>query len=165
MVDRLHDQNAGRSVPPHFNRHYARERLGKLAYPSESRLVATGSQPANVIEIAPIEIRGGLKVPLARKVPVARTAVEATRYVIERAKTTNLFHDELRAASIHITGGRGQVVLGELEEVRRASPPTIDVARGDLLMIPAGVYYGFASEGGEQLTLSEHKVPFEVAFF
>jgi hypothetical protein len=157
MVDRLHDQNAGRSVPPHFNRAYAGERLGKISYPSASRLVRAGSEP-EVSEIAPVEIRGG------RMVKLARTAVKATRYVIERAKASDMFYDPARAASIHVTAGRGQVILGELEEVRRLSPPAIEVAAGDLLMIPAGAHYGFVSEGGDELTLSEHKIPFDVAF-
>jgi mannose-6-phosphate isomerase-like protein (cupin superfamily) len=38
------------------------------------------------------------------------------------------------------------------------------VGTGDLLMIPKGIYYAFVNEGKESLNLSEHKIPFEVAF-
>jgi hypothetical protein len=31
-------------------------------------------------------------------------------------------------------------------------------------MIPKGIYYAFVNEGSESLKLSEHKIPFEIAF-
>jgi hypothetical protein len=35
---------------------------------------------------------------------------------------------------------------------------------GDLVMIPKGIYYAFVNEGPELLKITEHKIPFSVAF-
>jgi len=56
------------------------------------------------------------------------------------------------------------LIIGENEEVKKLTPPTIKVCLGDLVMIPKGIYYAFVNEGPESLKITEHKIPFDVAF-
>jgi hypothetical protein len=159
MVDRLHDQNEGRKVPEHFTRSYVQERLRKISFPDSSRLVNNCS-PENpqIDDIHPIEIHGGYMTPLSR------SAVNASRYFIEAGKSSELFLDEERAASVYVAGGAGRVIIADEAEAGRATPPALAVCAGDVLMIPAGINYGFVNEGEQPLVLSEQRISFDVAF-
>jgi hypothetical protein len=72
--------------------------------------------------------------------------------------------DDGCASSVYVTRGKGQLIVGNKEEVSRLTPPSIPVVAGDLILIPNGIYYGFACESSIPLELSEQKIPFEVAF-
>ena len=88
----------------------------------------------------------------------------ASRYLVEPSSVTECQHDEQCGISIFISNGEGKVIIGEYEEVKKITPPTIKVCLGDLLMIPKGIYYAFVNEGPELLKITEHKIPFDVAF-
>lgn len=159
MVDRLHDQNESKQIPSHFNREYVRSTLKKLSFPSNSRLI--DRRPAateRVRDLEHTEIEGGTMIPLSR------TAVHATRYFVSPAQSTSLFKDAERAASIYIAAGFGRVVIADDDEIRRPAPPSIQVSSGDLLMIPAGINYGFINEGSQLFQLSEQRISLDVAF-
>ncbi len=159
MVDRLYDQNKGREIPANFNRGYVRERLSNISLPDTSRAVNNCSQDnAQIEEIHAFEIQGGHMTPLAR------TALMASRYVIERGQSSQLFIDRERAASLYVAEGAGRVVIADDAEAVRATPPSISVAAGDVLMIPAGLHYGFVNEAAKPLKLSEQRISFDVAF-
>lgn len=158
MVDRLHDQNAGRPIPQHFNRRYAEERLRATCFPSRARLIETRPEGQRAVELPFIEIPGGCVVRLAA------AEIQASRYVVEAAKTTEIQKDDRCAVSVYVAKGIGRIVIGEREEVQRFSPPSIEVSCGELVMIPAGVWYGFVNDGPDPLVLTEHKIPFDVAF-
>jgi mannose-6-phosphate isomerase-like protein (cupin superfamily) len=158
MVDRLHDQNAQKSIPSHFNRQFAHERLRSLCPPLTSRHVTDFSQSQPITEIAPVKMLGGQIIPLSR------SSIRASRYIVYPSELSDFQYDSVRATSLHVTQGAGQVIIGDNSEVNRLTPPTILVSHGDLLLIPAGVYYAFVSEAGIPLNVSEHKIALDVAF-
>jgi len=84
--------------------------------------------------------------------------------LLEPLLETQCQYDDQCGISIYISYGQGRVIIGESGEVKKTTPPSINVSRGDLLMIPRGMYYAFVNEGSESLELSEHKIPFAVAF-
>ena len=159
MVDRLHDQNAGAVIPAHFNREFVKEQLAGLSLPAASRHVEnSASERLRIEEIPSQAIIGGTMTPLAR------TAIIASRYVVDRSQSTELFIDPKHAASIFVSGGSGRVIVADSSEASSLTPPSIPVVAGDLLMIPEGIHYGFVNEGPESLVLSEQKISFDVAF-
>ncbi len=158
MVDRLHDQNAGKQVPPFFNRQYFNDRLQSISFPNSARQVDTRSTDRGVTLISPIEIRGG------RLIPIARSSVIASRYIIDPLETSDLFEDQACAASLYIAKGKGRLIIGEASEAQSLTPPTLPVSKGDLLMVPAGIHYGFINEHSEELEVSEQRIPLDVAF-
>ena len=159
MVDRLHDQNAGAAMPSHFNRAFVKEQLAQFTLPLTSRHISNPARNGSRIEeIAAQQIPGGTMTPLAR------TAIVASRYTIEPRQASALLIDQECAASIYIAEGAGRVIIADSGEVSRTTPPSISVVAGNLVMIPAGVHYGFVNEGSEPLKLSEQKISFDVAF-
>jgi uncharacterized RmlC-like cupin family protein len=159
MVDRLHDQNEGTDIPPHFNRHYVREQLSQITFPRESRVVNNCAKDSPQIEeIQAQEITGGHMTPLAR------TSIIASRYAIEAGKMSELFLDEENASSLYVAEGAGRVIIADEKEARRTTPPSLAVVAGDVLMIPAGIRYGFVNEAGQPFVLSEQRISFEIAF-
>lgn len=160
MVDRLFDQNAGKEIPSFFNRDYTRKMLKTIKFPGSSRHVNIDAAPRqeSKTEIMPISIPGGIKVPLSEG------SIFASRYAFEPGKTGEQMKDDQCASSIYVTRGKGELIVGNKEEVNRLTPPSIPVSAGDLLLIPNGTYYGFVCEGSIPLELSEQKIPFDVAF-
>lgn len=159
MVDRLHDQNAGATIPAHFNRTFVQEQLGKLVLPLSSRHVSNPSRDGvRIKEIPAQEVTGGSMTPLAQ------TAIVASRYVIEPRQASALLIDEECASSVFIAEGAGRVIIADVTEASCTTPPSIPVVAGNVLMIPAGIHYGFVNEGPRPLKLSEQKLSFDVAF-
>jgi quercetin dioxygenase-like cupin family protein len=158
MVDRLYDQNADKPIPSNFNRSYAQDRLKSISNPKQSRLVDTRLPKRATKDIVPVQIPGGYMLPLAR------TNISASRYIIEPFKASEPEKDDYRAATIYITEGNGSIILGDEQEAQMSSPPTIPVSKGDVLMIPVGIYRAFVNEGNQALELAEHKIAVDVAF-
>ncbi len=150
MVDRLHDQNYGKTVPLQFCRNYAIEHLLNLSYPNSNRLVDIYSY--KTIGLSPRKTNHSLVVP------IAGNGIRATHYNIEPKGGTEIRADKTFHTSIYVTKGSGNVIIGELNEVKRASPPVIEVGAGNVLFIPAGIYYGYVANDNTFLELSEHKV-------
>jgi hypothetical protein len=159
MVDRLHDQNAGAVIPSHFNRAFVKEQLTGLTLPAASRHVENSAlEGLRIEEIPAQDIIGGTMTPLAR------TAIIASRYAVDRGQATELFVDQQHAASIFVSGGSGSVIIADSSEASSATPPSIPVVAGDLLMIPASIHYGFVNDGPSSLVVSEQKISLDVAF-
>lgn len=97
-------------------------------------------------------------------IPLSRSSIRASRYIVYPSEISDFQYDSVRATSLHVTQGAGQVIIGDNSEVNRLTPPTILVSHGDLLLIPAGVYYAFVSEAGTPLNVSEHRIALDVAF-
>ncbi|HKY05197.1 MAG TPA: hypothetical protein VJQ56_09925 [Blastocatellia bacterium] len=158
MVDRLHDQNAGRRVPSFFSRRYFNDRLQSISFPTVARQVRIRPSDKDVEIISPVKIRGG------KLIPLARSSVVASRYVIDPLETSDLYQDRACAASLYIAKGKGRLIMGEPSEARALTPPTLSVSKGDLLMVPSRIQYGFINEGSEALEVSEQRIPLDVAF-
>lgn len=160
MVARLFDQNVGKKIPSFFSRDYTQKILKTIKFPGSSRYVNIDIAPRqeSITEIMPISIPGGTKVPLSEG------TIFASRYTFEPAKTSEQMKDDGCASSIYVTRGKGQLIVGNKEEVNRLTPPSVPVSAGDLILIPNGTYYAFACESSSPLELSEQKIPFDVAF-
>jgi mannose-6-phosphate isomerase-like protein (cupin superfamily) len=162
MVDRLHDQNAGRPIPAHFTRDYARRGLETLRTPAASRVIggwkAADRAAGPLVEpLLPRAIAGGAKTVLADGFVVA------TQYHVEPRGETAAQSDPCCAASLYVRAGAGRVLLGTADELNRATPPSLAVAAHDLLTIPHGIHYAFVNESPQPLELVEHKIHPHVA--
>lgn len=159
MVDRLHDQNAGRKIPEHLSRERVTSDLSQLAYPARSRVVQAGvhkgHQPSH---IAPVELDGGS----------VRTLIDdfvrACHYRIEQHGRGPALHDAARATSVYITSGSGQVVVGHERASRAHTARGIPVSAGDLLLIAPNIPYQPVCSGKIPLEFSEHRISPDVAF-
>ena len=152
MVDRLHDQNAGRPMPPEFDRRWSQERLHELTYPGTARRLTPAPIP-----IQPKPIQGG------RRLALADSFVVASRYLVDAGRTTDVQHDEERAAILHVTAGRGRIVVADEAEAALPNPPSLPAGKADVLLIPPGTRYAFVNEGVERFDVSEHRITLEAA--
>ena len=157
MVDRLYDQNLGRPMPPEFDRRWSQERLEALVYPPGVRLLAPGGPPAATAAIEPVTVRGG------RVLTLADSFVLARRHLVDAGATTDVQHDDGRAAVLHVTAGRGRVIVADREEADHAAPPSLPASKADVLLVPPGIRFGFVNESDEPFELSEHRIALKAA--
>jgi mannose-6-phosphate isomerase-like protein (cupin superfamily) len=161
MVDRLHDQNQGRPIPPAFTRDLVSQRLHTLRTPAASRLVvpsgATGE--VHIEALPPIQVAGGTRTTLADGFVVA------TLHQIDPGAESDPTHDPCRATSLYVRQGTGQALLGTAAELAAGALPAIPLAATNLLTIPPGIHYSFVNDGRAPLHLVEHRIRPEVALF
>ena len=155
MVERLHDQNSGKSIPPAFTRANAEVTLRALEAPPSSRIVS-GNEHRQFHRIAPEWVPGGERFLLCD------SFVRAARYRIGPKMETAVENDEVRAASLRIFGGRGSLLLSDSSE--SGNPPPLEFAPGDLFLVPPGIRYSLRNESSACLEYSEHLIAPEVAF-
>ena len=158
MVDRLHDQNEGLPVPAEFNRAFAEERIGRLAWPDEASRVTLGTSGWSRTAIRPEAVPGGRRTSFGGS---GRFVASSTR--IDAGASSEVRADARRATSIHVAAGAGQLIVGTADEVRRATPPSLAARAGDLFLIAPGAHYGFVS-GAAPLVVAEHSIEPAVAF-
>ena len=159
MVDRLHDQNAGRGIPPDFGRARAMRQLAELAYPDSSRLVQAGvGREHEPCRIEPLRLDGGSMRVLVDDF------VRGCHYRIDEGSRGPVLHDPARAASVYVTSGSGRISIGADGAARRDAAQSIAVAAGDLLLIAPNVPYRPTSHGPTPLAFTEHRILPEVAF-
>jgi len=158
MVDRLHDQNEGRSIPAEFTRGYAESRLRAIRWPHTSRYVHIAASGVTQSPIVPEQIAGGTRTTFGQGAVMAAASCFAPGTAGEIAM------DPKRAVALHVVEGVGTLVLGDAEEVRRQPPPAIDVSAGDLLLVPPGAYFGLVSDRAHALTVAEHRIEAATAF-
>jgi mannose-6-phosphate isomerase-like protein (cupin superfamily) len=157
MVDRLYDQNLGKPMPAEFDRAWSRERLATFAYPPATRLLALGGREPTSTPVQPVRTSGGSVRTLAD------TFVLARHHVVDPGRKTDLEHDDERAAILHVTGGSGRVIVADADEAAFATPPSLPVARADVLLIPPGTRFGFVNESDTPFELSEHRITLAAA--
>jgi mannose-6-phosphate isomerase-like protein (cupin superfamily) len=158
MVDRLHDQNEKRPVPPEFTRPLTEGRLRELAWPKSSHRVVIAASGCSRRVISSRPVAGGARTVLDDGV------VSAATYQFEPGAASDISVDPTRATSLHVVQGSGRLVLGDASEVRRTSPPALDARAGDLFFVAPGACYGFINDGRSPLTVAEHRIPADVAF-
>jgi mannose-6-phosphate isomerase-like protein (cupin superfamily) len=158
MVDRLHDQNQGREIPPEFSRDFTEDRLRRLSWPATSQRVTfeDGGWRRHGIPARPIT--GGVRTVFDDGV------VGAASLRIDPSAQTDLSMDPERAVCLHVVEGAGRLILGDEAEVRHPSPPTLAARAGDLFFVAPGAHYGFVNDGTTPLILAEHKILSSTAF-
>lgn len=158
MVDRLHDQNAGHPVPSHFSREYAESRLRAIVPPSESHHVVISASGVTRTPMPRDAVAGGWRTT------IGAGSMGASTYVYEPGAAGAVSSDPTRATCLHVMAGKGSLVLGTADEVRRTSPPTIAVSAGDLLLVAPGAHYGMLNDGCDAMTIAEHRLAADTAF-
>jgi mannose-6-phosphate isomerase-like protein (cupin superfamily) len=156
MVDRLHDQNAGKKIPANFTRAYAEAALQEIEPPSRNRLVK-GFGAREIESIEPTAVTGGEQFLLCD------SFVRAARYVIKPGAETATERDDHRAVLLRISSGRGSAVIAEAAELGD-SKARLPFDKGDLFLIPPGIHYAIRNEGSGCVEYSEHRIAPGVAF-
>jgi mannose-6-phosphate isomerase-like protein (cupin superfamily) len=156
MVERLHDQNIGRPIPPHFTRAYAESELLRLALPQENRLVDPATWTSRVIPRTPCQ--GGSETVLAD------SFLRASHRRIEVGRHTEMRRSGNAAAIIRVFSGHGTLWLADDSELGRLDDAAMNAGAGDVFLIPPGAWYGFRNDGPQPLTCSEHRIDPKVAF-
>jgi mannose-6-phosphate isomerase-like protein (cupin superfamily) len=156
MVDRLHDQNAGKKIPANFTRAYAEAALLEIEPPSGNRLVK-GFGAREIETMEPVSVPGGEQFLLCD------SFVRAARYVINPGAETATERDDHRAVLLRISRGHGSAVIADASELGD-SKARLPFGKGDLFLIPPGIHYAIRSEGSGCVEYSEHRIAPGVAF-
>ena len=159
MVDRLHDQNEGRSIPTEFTRAFSEARIRALAWPETSRRVSFGPSGWSRAEVQPRPVKGGQQTLFGND---DRFSASVFRIAPGSQTETSTVRD--RATCLHVATGSGKLLLGTAEELRRPSPPVLDAKAGDLFLVAPGAHYAVANDGGRPLVVARHEIPPDVAF-
>ena len=156
MVDRLHDQNAGKKIPANFNRAYAEAALLEIEPPSRNRLVK-GFGAREIETIEPTAVPGGEQFLLCD------SFVRAARYVVKPGAETATERDDHRAVLLRISRGNGSALIADASELGDSKARLV-FGKGDLFLIPPGIHYAIRNEGSNSAEYSEHRIAPGVAF-
>ncbi len=159
MVDRLHDQNEGRKIPPHFTREFFEERNRTLAWPETSHLVTFGPNGWSREEIRLHPIGGGRKATLGDDPRFSAALIR-----VDAGSRTDVVTSPDRAIAVHVGSGSGRLLLGTAEELHADPPPSLPAKAGDLFLVAPGAHYAFVNDGAAPLVVAEHRIPPDVAF-
>jgi len=160
MVDRLYDQNLAKrkSIPEKYTREYAKERLMELESTSPKRMVDFR--------------KGWLAEPLKKEDldGVTKTIIvdvanfTAINYVFPSNHISEQMTDPHRHISMYVWKGEGEIRIGDHNEWKSGTPPSIHISKGDLLFIPANQIYSVISSSSSPLEITEHHIAGEDAF-
>jgi mannose-6-phosphate isomerase-like protein (cupin superfamily) len=160
MVDRLYDQNLAKrnSIPEKYTREYARERLMKLESTPPKRLVDFRKDwKAELLKKE--ELNGVIKTTI-----VDVDNFTAINYIFPPNHVSEQFTDPHRHISFYVWKGEGEIRIGDHDEWKSGTPPSIPISKGDLLFIPANQIYSVISSSSSPLEITEHHIAGEVAF-
>jgi hypothetical protein len=157
MVDRLHDQNAGRPIPACFDRDFVRRGLAAVRHPPASRVVAGAAGAPTVRELTPRPIAGGCRTLLAEG------AMIASQLTVDAGAGTAPALDRRRATSLYVRAGHGRLLLGTARELARPTPPALPLAAQGLLTVPHGIGWSLVNEGRGPLEVALHRIDPEIA--
>lgn len=154
MVDRLFDQNAGRSIPPDFPRARVNALLAELPEVEPQRIYELGSGGLSARpQVAELHAWGELRT-------IRTGPLTARHLVIRPGATTDPVESELEASSLFVRSGRGKLLLGSDAEGRKE----VDLEPGALTLVPAGVRVRFLADPGSLLRASQQSLPLRTAF-
>lgn len=159
MVDRLHDQNEGKTIPSQFTRAFAEDRIRGLTWPATSHRVTLSDAGWTRAEVSWHPIRGGRKVTLGDDPRFSASLIQ-----VDAGGQTEVVSSPDRAISIHVANGSGRLRLGTAAEFDAGSPPSLAARGGDLFLIAPGAHYAFVNDGPVPLVVAEHRIPPDVAF-
>ena len=155
MVDRLHDQNVGASIPESYCRELALELLRAVPAPAASQSVSFPDK-----ERRPLARQGfiGGDLTTIGEVPGLR----ASRIRLESERQSPLQKSEDQALVLFASRGDARLLLGTEAELARQDPPSLELPRGTAAMIPPGMSYEIAALGSE-VEVSLHSIRPETA--
>jgi len=156
MVERLHDQNAGKAIPSNFTRANSEKIMRTLDPPARNRLVQ-GFGDRNIRTIEPTVIEGGERTVLCD------SFVRAARYRLKSKGETAVAREEERAVILRFFSGRGSVLIADDSELNDPKA-RVEFDRGDLILIPPGIHYAVRNEGDDPASYCEHCIAPGVAF-
>jgi len=159
MVDRLHDQNEGRSIPPEFTRAFSEARIRSLTWPEKSRRVTFEQSGWSRADIPAQPMKGGQQTVFGND-----DRFSASIFRISSGAQTDTATMPDRATSLHVASGSGRLLLGSAEELRRASPPALQAKAGDLFLVAPGAHYAIVNDNTPPLVVARHEIPPDVAF-
>jgi mannose-6-phosphate isomerase-like protein (cupin superfamily) len=157
MVERLHDQNAGRGIPSNFTRANAEKTMRAIDPPPRNRLVQGFGDRRSIAMIEPVAIEGGERVLLCD------SFVRAARYRLKPGGETSRGREEDRAVVLRFFAGRGSVMMADASELKDPSA-RVEFGRGDLILIPPGVHYAVRNESDGVVSYCEHCIAPDIAF-
>jgi mannose-6-phosphate isomerase-like protein (cupin superfamily) len=154
MVERLHDQNVHKTIPPEFTRANALREVHGVKFPSVARAVTISGNEAEKRDLPAVRIPGGTRTVLVD------SFLTASMYQIEPGQQTNILRVDQDLAVVHVSSGTGGLVLSDEDEVASASaaPRAIELAAGDTAVIAPGLFYRFRNERDEGLTITEQRI-------
>jgi hypothetical protein len=159
MVDRLHDQNEGRSIPAEFTRAFSESRIRSLEWPERSRLVTLEPSGWSRTDVPSRQIQGGQQTDFGND-----RRFSASAFRIEPGAHSARSTISGRATCLHVATGSGRLILGTQEELRRASPPALNAKAGDLFLIAPDAHYAIVNDTHQPLVVARHEIPPDVAF-
>ncbi len=159
MVDRLHDQNEGRTIPAEFTREFFERRIRQLAWPAASHEVTYGPGGWSRREIPSRAIASGRQTTFGDD-----ERFSASTFTFDPGGRSDVMSHPERATSLHVAAGSGELLLGTAEELRRSSLPSLKIAAGDLFLVAPGAHYAFVNTGRGPLIVAEHRIAPSTAF-
>ena len=156
MVERLHDQNAGRSIPADFTRSNAETTMRTLEAPVRNRLVQ-GFGARSIQTIEPVAIEGGERTLLCD------SFVRAARFTLKPGAESALGLEKDRAVILRFFSGRGTVLMADASELKDPKA-RVEFGRADLILIPPGINYSVRNESEDLAAFCEHCIAPSVAF-
>jgi len=155
MVDRLHDQNLGASVPPSYRRDHVLQLLRDTPWPEASHLVDLPGR--NRLPLPRRSFPGGEIVTLG-DVP----GLHASRLRLESRRLAPVQNSGSDALVLFASRGGASLLLGTSEELEGRDIPALDLPRGAAAMIPPGMSYEIAALDTDA-EISVHSIHPEVA--
>ena len=159
MVDRLHDQNEGKAIPPEFTRAFSEDRIRRQAWPEASYRVRLTADGWTREQIPAHPIAGGHQTTLGND-----ERFDATLLRFDPESRSAMMSQPDRAIALHVAAGSGQLLLGTAAEMSRPSPPSLDARAGDMFLVAPGAHYGFVNDSAAPLLVAEHRIEPKVAF-
>jgi mannose-6-phosphate isomerase-like protein (cupin superfamily) len=159
MVDRLHDQNEGRSIPAEFTRAFSESRIRNLQFPEHSRRVTLEPSGWSRSDVPSRPIQGGRQTDFGND-----DRFSASVFRVEPGARTATSTIADRATCLHVATGSGQLALGTRDELRSASPPELNAKAGDLFLIAPDAHYAILNDTCHPLVVARHEIPPAVAF-
>jgi hypothetical protein len=157
MVERLHDQNVGRPVPPYFARPWVYDTLRRVNRPRRSREI-TGNARSPVLRPLP-----ATPIPGGQRTTFAEGFLRASELVIDAGASSGRLDDPRHVLSLYVRSGSGRLLLGSPEELASPSPPSLPLSATDLVTVPRGPALQLVSTGAEPLVVVEHAIDPAVA--
>jgi mannose-6-phosphate isomerase-like protein (cupin superfamily) len=159
MVDRLYDQNLSKrkSIPEKYTRTYAKERLMQLESTPPKRLVdfRKGWQAE---PLKKEDLDGVIKTTI-----VTVDNFTAVNYIFPPDHTSEQMTDSQRHISFYVWRGEGEIKIGDHNEWKTGTPPSINISKGDLLFIPANQLYEVINSSLSPLEITEHHIAGDAA--